>query len=147
MAFFPSCVVFLTLPCTVQRDGCREMAPGAHRAGVCAVGVLQSLSAAAFQPSRRLCCDTWPLTERLFIPNTVDEIQIPKARDTEFFNPVLNENQKLAVRRILSGDCRPLPYILFGPPGTGKTVTIIEAVLQVRSAALTALSSVLCSWV
>lgn len=49
----------------------------------------------------------------------------------EFFNPLLNENQKLAVRRILSGDCRPIPYVLFGPPGTGKTVTIIEAVLQV----------------
>ncbi|XP_055108830.2 RNA helicase Mov10l1 isoform X4 [Symphalangus syndactylus] len=63
-----------------------------------------------------------------------DEIQTPKSRKMEFFNPVLNENQKLAVKRILSGDCRPLPYILFGPPGTGKTVTIIEAVLQVHFA-------------
>ncbi|XP_045671475.1 RNA helicase Mov10l1 [Ursus americanus] len=61
----------------------------------------------------------------------VNEVQTFKVREKEFFNPVLNENQKLAVRRILSGDCRPLPYILFGPPGTGKTVTIIEAVLQV----------------
>uniref|UniRef100_A0A452RE87 RNA helicase n=1 Tax=Ursus americanus TaxID=9643 RepID=A0A452RE87_URSAM len=63
--------------------------------------------------------------------NLVNEVQTFKVREKEFFNPVLNENQKLAVRRILSGDCRPLPYILFGPPGTGKTVTIIEAVLQV----------------
>ncbi|XP_023983184.1 RNA helicase Mov10l1 [Physeter macrocephalus] len=55
----------------------------------------------------------------------------PKARGEEFFNPLLDENQKLAVRRILSGHCRPIPYVLFGPPGTGKTVTIIEAVLQV----------------
>uniref|UniRef100_A0A673V508 Mov10 like RISC complex RNA helicase 1 n=1 Tax=Suricata suricatta TaxID=37032 RepID=A0A673V508_SURSU len=64
-------------------------------------------------------------------------VQIPEAREKEFFNPVLNENQKLAVRRILSGDCRPLPYILFGPPGTGKTLTIIEAVLQVTTGGAT----------
>uniref|UniRef100_G1P7T8 RNA helicase Mov10l1 n=1 Tax=Myotis lucifugus TaxID=59463 RepID=G1P7T8_MYOLU len=63
-----------------------------------------------------------------------DELQTPGAREKEFFNPLLNENQQLAVRRILSGDCRPLPYVLFGPPGTGKTVTIIEAVLQVYHA-------------
>uniref|UniRef100_A0A452J1B9 RNA helicase Mov10l1 n=1 Tax=Gopherus agassizii TaxID=38772 RepID=A0A452J1B9_9SAUR len=62
----------------------------------------------------------------------VNGIMTPEQRDCEFFNPVLNEHQKLAVKRILSGECRPTPYVLFGPPGTGKTVTMIEAILQVH---------------
>ncbi|XP_037110092.1 RNA helicase Mov10l1 isoform X3 [Syngnathus acus] len=48
-----------------------------------------------------------------------------------FFNLDLNPAQREAVKRILAAECRPTPYVLFGPPGTGKTITIIEAILQV----------------
>jgi Cdc6-like AAA superfamily ATPase len=39
-----------------------------------------------------------------------------------------NQLQKRAIHGIVSGLHGPCPYILFGPPGTGKTVTLVEAV-------------------
>lgn len=44
-----------------------------------------------------------------------------------------NEEQCRAVTHIVMGTSRPAPYLIFGPPGTGKTVTIVEAIKQVNS--------------
>jgi len=40
-----------------------------------------------------------------------------------------NPEQRRAIESIFYGNTR-CPYIIFGPPGTGKTVTVVEAVYQ-----------------
>lgn len=43
-----------------------------------------------------------------------------------------NFEQYSAVCNIVAGTSKPAPYLVFGPPGTGKTVTIVEAIKQVE---------------
>jgi len=57
-------------------------------------------------------------------------LQLKNNRITPF-NMQLNERQITAVSRIVMGCGRPMPYVLFGPPGTGKTVTVVESILQI----------------
>ena len=47
----------------------------------------------------------------------------------EWFHRKINAEQKHAVAQIIAG-CPKFPFLLFGPAGTGKTMTIVEAVLQ-----------------
>lgn len=50
------------------------------------------------------------------------------------FNRQLESNpeQHAAIQRIVAGSSKPAPYIVFGPPGTGKTITLVEAMNQVN---------------
>ena len=45
----------------------------------------------------------------------------------EFVNENLNQFQKEAVKRAI---CSPQLFLIHGPPGTGKTTTLIEAIIQ-----------------
>lgn len=43
----------------------------------------------------------------------------------------LNDMQKRAVKNIVLANNRPVPFLLFGPPGTGKTRTIVAAIVEI----------------
>ena len=42
---------------------------------------------------------------------------LSRSANVKCFNKCLNVRQRAAVARILEGQCRPLPYVIFGPPG------------------------------
>ncbi|XP_072305986.1 putative helicase mov-10-B.2 [Eucyclogobius newberryi] len=54
--------------------------------------------------------------------------------DLKLFDRKLEENpeQYQAVQHIVAGSSKPAPYLVFGPPGTGKTVTVVEAIKQIE---------------
>ena len=43
----------------------------------------------------------------------------------------LNTYQAEAVQSIVNSTHHPFPYLVWGPPGTGKTMTLIEAIYQI----------------
>uniref|UniRef100_A0A3B4UM82 RNA helicase n=1 Tax=Seriola dumerili TaxID=41447 RepID=A0A3B4UM82_SERDU len=42
-----------------------------------------------------------------------------------------NPEQCKAIQHIVAGTAKPAPYLLFGPPGTGKTEALVEAIRQI----------------
>uniref|UniRef100_A0A7N9ANR7 RNA helicase n=1 Tax=Mastacembelus armatus TaxID=205130 RepID=A0A7N9ANR7_9TELE len=67
--------------------------------------------------------------EEVLFPSgaAVTNLSMPKLRSGLENNP----EQHAAVECIVAGSSKPAPHIVFGPPGTGKTVTLVEAMNQV----------------
>ncbi|XP_069378985.1 putative helicase mov-10-B.2 isoform X2 [Paralichthys olivaceus] len=60
--------------------------------------------------------------------------ELPELPDLSLFDWKLEKNleQYRAVKHIVAGSSKPAPYLVFGPPGTGKTVTLVEAIKQIE---------------
>ncbi|KAM9856095.1 putative helicase mov-10-B.1 [Aulostomus maculatus] len=58
----------------------------------------------------------------------------PAPPNLRLFDSLLQRNpqQYEAIKHIVAGSSKPAPYLVFGPPGTGKTVTLVEAIKQIE---------------
>lgn len=65
-------------------------------------------------------------------PRNLPSLRKAPLPNLDFLNPKVAKNpeQRTAVQNIVAGHHHPAPYIIFGPPGTGKTVTLVEGIAQ-----------------
>ncbi|XP_042348310.1 putative helicase mov-10-B.2 [Plectropomus leopardus] len=77
---------------------------------------------------------TFRLGQVLFPAAPTDSSQQPELPRLRLFDTKLEKNkeQYQAVQHIIAGSSKPAPYLVFGPPGTGKTVTLVEAIKQIE---------------
>jgi len=68
-----------------------------------------------------------PLLRVLFGLSSPSPQDLTTVKDLEFIDPSLNESQKEAIRFAMAS---PEVALIHGPPGTGKTHTLIELILQ-----------------
>ncbi|EAU82902.2 RNA helicase [Coprinopsis cinerea okayama7 len=71
--------------------------------------------------------------DRVLFPRSNHVKALPPMRNLQHYNHLIstNEPQVRAVVSIARLPAGSPPFIVFGPPGTGKTITIVEAIRQV----------------
>uniref|UniRef100_UPI003AABEA36 putative helicase mov-10-B.1 n=1 Tax=Centroberyx gerrardi TaxID=166262 RepID=UPI003AABEA36 len=76
------------------------------------------------------------LEEVLFPAGAASSDHQPQLHTLSMINSQLEKNpeQRMAVKHIVAGSSKRAPYLVFGPPGTGKTVTVVEAIKQIERA-------------
>lgn len=62
-----------------------------------------------------------------------DKILKEKFYDFQWVNKNIGKNaeQAIAIKNIVNCTSYPFPYVIFGPPGTGKTSCVVENILQI----------------
>ena len=87
---------------------------------------LQDASKQAKQKEGWLRSILFPTTEDGKLQTTLNN---PR-HDLKLFDSQLNHEQLRAIQTVLNDDYGQVPYLISGPPGTGKTKTVVELALQ-----------------
>jgi cold shock CspA family protein/DNA polymerase III delta prime subunit len=66
------------------------------------------------------------------IPDVNENAVVNRIRVQQGILRKLNPEQSAAVTHVANNDSKGRPYIIFGPPGTGKTTTLVAAINAVR---------------
>lgn len=67
------------------------------------------------------------------VPEKCETDEVPNAGKSEAnpYSEDLNEEQIQAIEQIIQGHYYPLPYLLYGPAGTGKSKTLVAAIKKI----------------
>ncbi|KAF2099727.1 P-loop containing nucleoside triphosphate hydrolase protein [Rhizodiscina lignyota] len=84
-----------------------------------------------------------PWTARMLFPEDSDGARQESLNNATIsrilYDPILNFEQQKAVESVCSQDYGEVPFLISGPPGTGKTKTVVEIALQLVTRGTSAL--------